>query len=351
LNLEKFARFAQVLQLFTILTSFHNCLTAFGCTLWLERHIHKPQGDSLMNPKQLKTATFVCLFLFTSFTTALAQTQTATPEAQAADALFQAQKWEESIKAYDAITKSQPANNRAWYRLAYALQATGKYNEAVEAYQKIAAGNNPTVLYNLACAYARLNQKDKAFEWLTKAVNAGFAQTAQLNSDPDLAGLRDDARFKELQASMAKLTTPCLFSPEHRQFDFWIGEWDVMTPQGQLAGTNSVQRVVDGCVIFENWTGAQGGNGKSFNYYDKTDGKWHQLWVGNGGGAINFSGIYKDGAMRYEAVSVAANGGKALQRMTFFKLEGDKVRQLWETSTDDGKTWSVSFDGMYVKKK
>jgi tetratricopeptide (TPR) repeat protein len=291
----------------------------------------------------------VCLFLVASCTTTLAQTLS--PEVQAADALFQAQKWGEASKAYEAITKSEPANNRAWYRLAYSLHASGKYNEAVEAYQKIAANNNPSVLYNLACAYARLNQKDKAFEYLTKAVGAGFLQSAQLDSDPDLAALRDDGRFKDVQMAIARLTTPCLYSTEHRQFDFWIGEWNVMTPQGQLAGTSSIQRVVDGCVIFENWTGSQGGNGKSFNYYDKTDSKWHQLWVGSGGGVINFTGVFTDGAMRYEATSTTAKGAKALQRMTFFKLEGDKGRQLWETSTDEGKTWSVSFDGMYTKKQ
>jgi tetratricopeptide (TPR) repeat protein len=291
----------------------------------------------------------VCFFILSLLHSAGAQTPT--PEMQAADVLFKAQKWGEASKAYDAITKAQPANNFAWYRLAYSFQALGKYGEAVEAYQKIVANNNPTVLYNLACSYARLNNKDKAFESLNKAFNAGFSQIAQLNSDPDLASLRDDSRFKEVQALAAKLLTPCMFTPEHRQFDFWIGEWNVLTPQGQLAGTSSIQRIVDGCVIFENWTGSQGGSGKSFNYYDKSDGKWHQLWVGNTGGVINFSGAYQDNAMRYEATNTTANGGKALQRMTFFKLEGEKVRQLWETSTDDGKTWSVAFDGTYIKKK
>lgn len=304
-----------------------------------------------MNRQTIRGLAAVCSLLLLAVHLSMAQTAAPAPELQAADTLFQAQKWEEAARAYDAITKAQPANQRAWYRLAYALHATGKYDGAVDAYQKIAANNNPTVLYNLACAYARLNNKDKAFEWLNKAIGAGFAQPAQLNSDTDLASLREDARFKELQAALVKTATPCMVTPEHRQFDFWIGEWNVMTPQGQLAGTNSVQRVVDGCVIFENWSGSQGGNGKSFNYYDKNDGKWHQLWVGSGGGAINFSGEFKEGAMRYEAVSPAANGAKTLQRMTFFKLDGDKVRQLWESSTDDGKTWTVAFDGMYIKKK
>jgi tetratricopeptide (TPR) repeat protein len=314
-------------------------------------HITKSQGESLMDKHALKTLAVVCFLVFVSVNASKAQTPTPSPDVQAADSLFQAQNWQDAAKAYEAITKAQPANNRAWYRLAYSLHAAGKYNEAVDAYQKIAANNNPTVLYNLACAYAKLNNKDKAFEWLNKAVNAGFSQTAQLTSDTDLASLREDSRFKDVQALMAKSATPCLVRPEHKQFDFWIGEWNVMTPQGQLAGTSSIQRIVDGCVIFENWTGAQGGSGKSFNYYDKADGKWHQLWVGNTGGAINFSGEYKDNAMRYEAANLTANGNRALQRMTFFKLDGEKIRQLWETSTDDGKTWSVSFDGMYIRKK
>jgi hypothetical protein len=342
-----------------VLTTFYNFdfFSQLIQGIWLYDAIGCERGTSpnlkenlSMNKPVLQGVAALCFLVFISVTLSTAQTPALSAEVQAADTLFQAQKWEEAARAYGAIIKAEPANNRAWNRLGYSLHATGKYNEAVEAYQKIAANNNPTVLYNLACSYARLNNKDKAFEWLTKAINAGFSQATQLNSDTDLASLREDGRFKDLQTLIAKSITPCMVTPEHRQFDFWIGEWNV-TMQGQQAGTSSIQRVVDGCVIFENWTGAKGGNGKSFNYYDKNDGKWHQLWVGSGGGAINFSGEYKDGAMRYEAVSAAANGTKMLQRMTFFKLEGDKVRQLWETSTDDGKTWTVAFDGMYIKKK
>ena len=54
--------------------------------------------------------------------------------------------------------------------------------------------------------------------------------------------------------------------------------------------------------------------------------------------------------MRIEGENTTPQGAKARQRMTFSKLENGKVRQLWETSTDGGKTWSISFDGTYVKK-
>jgi hypothetical protein len=206
-------------------------------------------------------------------------------------------------------------------------------------------------MYNLACAYSRLKEKDKAFEWLNKAVANGFTQVNTLKTDDDLANIRNDERFKNVMDAVAKAATPCMFKNENRQFDFWIGEWDVINPQGQQVGTSSIQRIVDGCIIFENWTAANGSNiGKSFNFYDPNKNKWRQVWVGNNGQPIDFEGEFKDDAMRYTSISVGANGQKTLGRMTFFNL-GDKVRQLWETSTDDGKTWTVAFDGMYVRKK
>ena len=277
---------------------------------------------------------------------------TPSPAMQDANALMQAQKWAEAAKAFEAITKSEPTNGRAWFQLAMARHSMGEYAKAVDAFMKVPALNtNPTVMYNLACAYSRLKEKDKAFEWLNKAIAAGFAQVNTIKTDEDLTNIRDDERFKGVTDAVAKAATPCMFKSENRQFDFWIGEWDVMNTQGQQVGTSSIQRIVDGCIIFENWTATGGSNiGKSFNFYDPNKNKWRQVWVGNNGQPIDFEGEFKDGAMRYTSVSTGANGQKTLGRMTFFNL-GEKVRQLWETSTDDGKTWTVAFDGMYVRKK
>ncbi len=52
-----------------------------------------------------------------------------------------------------------------------------------------------------------------------------------------------------------------------RQFDFWIGEWDVFAGEVQ-AGTNSIRPILDGCVLQETWAGAGGSAGSSFNFYD-----------------------------------------------------------------------------------
>lgn len=275
------------------------------------------------------------------------------PAMQEADALYQAQKWAEAAKAYEAITKVEPSNVRAWNRLGSALQSMGKYEQAIEAYQHSArTGSNPVVMYNLATAYSKTNNREKAFEWLRQAVDAGYAQVGQLETDASLAVLRDDSRFKEIVAQAQRNATPCAASPEHRQFDFWIGEWNVQNPQGQPAGTSSIQRILGDCVIYENWTSGGGAyTGKSFNLYNSSLRKWQQFWADDKGGVLEFAGEYKDNELRYTGESTDPKGNKIMHRLTFFNLSPGRVRQLWEQSTDNAKTWTVAFDGLYLRKK
>ena len=41
---------------------------------------------------------------------------------------------------------------------------------------------------------------------------------------------------------------PCVAS-EYRQFDFWIGDWDVTVLNGKAAGTNLIKPILGGCVL------------------------------------------------------------------------------------------------------
>src|SRR5262245_9787030 len=220
-----------------------------------------------------KKAIFLSFWVIASLSitlTALAQSVT---KEQAND-YFQAQNWGEAAKAYEELAKAEPSYGQAWFRLGYSLHALGKYDQAVNAYLKcVGIANNPIAMYNLACAYARLKDKDKAFEWLKKSVTAGFTQVQQFKSDSDLEDLRSDARFQEVINLAVKTTTPCMVQPEYSQFDYWVGDWEVRNPQGQIVGYNTIQKVVDGCVILENWTSASGSSGKSINYYNSATGK------------------------------------------------------------------------------
>jgi hypothetical protein len=136
---------------------------------------------------------------------------------------------------------------------------------------------------------------------------------------------------------------------EHRQFDFWVGDWNV-TVQGDQAGTNDVTLEEQGCVLHEHWAGSRGGTGQSFNFYDRVEGKWHQLWVDSGGNYLHLTGAYADGQMRFTGTAAGPDGKPQAQRLTFFRNADGTVRQLWETSADGRDPWQVAFDGLYRKK-
>ncbi len=143
---------------------------------------------------------------------------------------------------------------------------------------------------------------------------------------------------------------PSCEGPEHRQFDFWVGTWEVSTDRG-IAGTNRITTTLDGCVLHEHWTGAQGGTGESFNVFDRRTGRWHQLWVDNRGGVLRFTGTYAEGVLAMAGESLGPEGHTVLHRLTFFNQPADTtVRQLWEQSRDGGTTWAVVFDGLYRRK-
>lgn len=159
------------------------------------------------------------------------------------------------------------------------------------------------------------------------------------------------AQTPQTPAQPDKLKRPCMYSAEARQFDFWVGEWEVYDPQGTKAGASVIERIANGCGILENWTNASGGGtGKSINFYDPQAGKWFQYWIGTDGNPQRFSGEYRDGALRFAGGPYTQGGKKYVTRLTFFNLDANTVRQLSERSEDDGRTWSVSYDFKYVRR-
>lgn len=140
---------------------------------------------------------------------------------------------------------------------------------------------------------------------------------------------------------------PCA-GQEFRQFDFWVGDWTVRTPKGTVAGTNRIEVVEGGCGLQENWTGT-GNTGRSINAFSPQDRTWHQFWLGSGGLVMHLIGGLRGGSMVLDG-QTTGNGQVTRQRITWTPIPDGRVRQLWEQSTDDGKTWSVAFDGMYSKK-
>ena len=134
------------------------------------------------------------------------------------------------------------------------------------------------------------------------------------------------------------------------EFDFWIGEWEV-TAGDKLAGHNSIQPILGGCVLQETWSGAGGSAGSSFNFYDPQAKKWRQLWVWRNGTTLELEGDYTDGKMTLEGESVDPKGKKVRNRITWYDNADGSVRQNWEVQTAGETTWKTAFDGIYRKTK
>ncbi|RMF80548.1 MAG: tetratricopeptide repeat protein [Planctomycetota bacterium] len=276
-----------------------------------------------------------------------------TPTIEQADAYFQQQNWEKAAEAYEAITKASPRNAAAWFRLGYALHMMGKLDRAIVAHRKAAEFPQirATALYNLGCAYALKKMPDEAFDALEQAVAAGMNSAEQLRSDSDLASLRSDPRFERLIERIGgSVATGGSAGGPRRDFDFWVGEWDVYNPQGAKVGVNRISRGANGYIILEEWRSANGGVGKSMNYFDPSERKWKQVWVSGNGGVAYYTGEFRDGAMRFSGRTIKPNGDELAARMVFTPQPGGKVRQFIEHSADGGKTWRVYFDGTYVPR-
>jgi hypothetical protein len=139
---------------------------------------------------------------------------------------------------------------------------------------------------------------------------------------------------------------PCA-QPEDRQFDFWLGAWNVTDPAGKPQGTNRITSELGGCVLQEHWSGTDGSRGTSFNHYDRARKVWHQTWVDNGGGILQLDGGRRNGSMVLAGDRRARNGKTVTDRITFTPRPDGSVRQWWQASRDGGATWSTVFDGIY----
>ncbi len=161
--------------------------------------------------------------------------------------------------------------------------------------------------------------------------------------------------FLIYQSAEAQL--PCS-GPEYRQFDFWLGEWEVFGKNGQKAGDSKVTLLLDSCVILEEWTSASVTRGlryagKSFNTWNATTRQWQQTWVDNTGG----SNEYLEGRFENNSIILLsrpfplAKDTMAIRRITFINLSADKMRQHGEISKDKGISWSTEYDLEYRRKK
>jgi hypothetical protein len=146
---------------------------------------------------------------------------------------------------------------------------------------------------------------------------------------------------------------PC-DTPQHREMDFWLGDWEAEYVQNgvRAKSRNRVTKTLDGCVVQEEFTGAPGIalDGRSWSMFDRASGQWKQTWVDNSGSYLDFSGGVVDGN-RVFARQLVRQGRTIHQRMVFRDVSADAFKWLWQRSDDAGASWKTAWEIDYRRVK
>lgn len=109
--------------------------------------------------------------------------------------------WQDAVVLWEAVTAHNPVEGRFWGQLAEAYFRSGAYGRAIETYERaieLGAGYPAEATYQIACCHALLGERDRALATLDVAFARGYRHVEHAQHDPDLASLRDDARYRAI---------------------------------------------------------------------------------------------------------------------------------------------------------
>lgn len=160
------------------------------------------------------------------------------------------------------------------------------------------------------------------------------------------------------------------YSPEfadknHRQFDFWIGVWDVNLRiqqedgswEDQVKAEAHIYPILDGKAILELWneTSRAGGiKGFSLRYFREDLDQW-ELWLNwpgpNRSGTSTLTGQFRHGRGEFFSTQRTDDNTELLSRYTFTDITKNSLRWDDAYSTDGGKTWSNQWIMEFDRKR
>jgi hypothetical protein len=273
--------------------------------------------------------------------------------ADPASRAFEEGRWQDVIVENGRILVGNPGDRLAHLRIAQAQRELGRYEDALASIERARAADGPLAMLDLERArnLLALNRHNDAIVALLDADHNALRAYGLLREHPDFDPIRDTPQFKETLRNVRARVYPCEGVPEFDQFDFWLGQWEVRTPDGALAGHNSVTREQGGCQVREQWESASGATGTSTSFYLPSRDQWRQIWVGSNGTLIDMSGQFIDGEMQMEGTIEYAERGRVVAFRANWSVnsDGSIVRQKMEEFDVANARWNLWFDGFYRK--
>jgi hypothetical protein len=265
-----------------------------------------------------------------------------------------AQNGDQLAAEFASLGKNDSTQGQDWFALAVKAREASDLSlasKALEQAEKLAFSPVAVGMEKSRVLLAK-GSPAQAVAQLRALLDAGFTSVSAITGDAALSSMAGRADYDKLIDDMSILAYPCENHAGFSDFDFWVGQWDVRVANGTLVGSNVIKKAERGCVLIENWTNASGGTGMSINYLDKTSDEWVQVWNADGGSQINIRGRLIDDGMRLVGHLHNVAGGTTVPfRALFTPLPDGRVRQFFEQSNDEGKTWVVWFEGFYSRSE
>ncbi len=149
------------------------------------------------------------------------------------------------------------------------------------------------------------------------------------------------------QAAPAHIAPACA-SKHHREFDYFIGNYNVFDASGKQIGTDEVTAEMNGCALLERWHGRRV-EGRGYSAYDDSRRQWVQTFFQNDGTVLIFRGNMTPQGILLSGTDYAKPGVLENNRV-LFRPRSDGFEEYWTTSTDGGHTWRAVFDGFFRRR-
>lgn len=161
-------------------------------------------------------------------------------------------------------------------------------------------------------------------------------------------------------AAAAQQEAPDKLPPEARQFDFWVGTWDVnlrmiqddASWQDSVQATAKIYSILNGKAILELWDSANI-KGYSLRYFDLARKEW-VLWLNWPGqdrsGSSSLAGSFRHGRGDFYSKSQKPDGSESISRYSFNDITPTSLRWDDAYSDDGGKTWRNNWIMEFTRK-
>jgi hypothetical protein len=156
--------------------------------------------------------------------------------------------------------------------------------------------------------------------------------------------------FHHSALDMARAAAPpCATDTNFQRLAFWVGDWDVVDSTGVHYATQRVRSVLENCAITAEWSSGGGYKGLSLFAFDVRSGEWRQMYAANqvpspGGVELRKSDpSYHGPGVRFILLIDPTDGTLKRSRVTIMPMADHRAMQLFEDSSDGGKTWQTLF--------